>query len=324
MPEVTDSLFMPDVGKPDRKREQGRYYTESSPFRSAQFLSWAAQANLPHETVLEPFAGSNNLARMLEADGLCARFESYDLRPAAADARRADTISDFPRGHRVCVTNPPWLARNSASRNGLSFPDCRHNDLHKHCLELCLANCRHVAAIVPATFLQSGLFGDRLQSYTLLHRKLFSDTANPVCLALFGDATDSVAIHHDDRFVGNLPDLEAWLPRKRRDRKVRFNDPEGRLGLVSFDNVGGSSIRFCEARSLEGRAVKVSARFFTRIGGDFGPDLPGLVGLLNARLDEFRRETQDVFLTPFKGIHKDGCYRRRMSFRLARSFINAA
>ncbi len=305
------------------KREQGRFYTEANPFRSRQFRDWARQAGLPGATVLEPFAGSNNLVRMLEECGLCSSHSSYDLVPAAPGVRQADTIGSFPRGHDVCVTNPPWLARNSATRNGLAFPETAHDDLYKHCLGLCLDHCRHVAAIVPATFLQARLFLDRLRSYTLLHARMFADTENPVCLALFGDPTDRTEIYHDGEFVGDLDTLLGLIPSARRDRRVRFNDPDGRLGFVAFDSVREASIRFCDARELGEHPVKHSDRFFARISGDFGDRLPGLVDDLNGRVAEFRERTHDVFLTPFKGIRKDGRYRRRMSFALARRFINA-
>ena len=42
----------------------------------------------------------------------------------------------------------------------------------------------------------------------------------------------------------------------------------------------------------------------------------------NNELSEFRNSTKDVFLTPFKGLRKDGMYRRRMDYQLARNFIS--
>ncbi len=306
------------------KREQGRFYTEANPFRSDQFRTWARQAGLPGAVVLEPFAGSNNLVRMLEESDLCSRFTAFDLCPAAPDVHKADTIKSFPRGYDVCVTNPPWLARNSATRNGLAFPETTHDDLYKHCLELCLNNCQHVAAIIPATFLQACLFRERLHSYTLLHGRMFTDTENPVCLALFGDPSARTEIYHDGEFVGDLDTLLGCLPQAKGDRNVRFNDPDGELGFVAFDSVREASIRFCHATDLAQYPVKHSARFFARISGDFGGRLEGLIRDLNDQVTEFRRETWDVFLTPFKGMRRDGWYRRRMSFSLARKFINAS
>jgi len=39
-------------------------------------------------------------------------------------------------------------------------------------------------------------------------------------------------------------------------------------------------------------------------------------------LSEFRKETHDIFLTPFKGLRKDLKYRRRLDYALARNIVN--
>ena len=39
-------------------------------------------------------------------------------------------------------------------------------------------------------------------------------------------------------------------------------------------------------------------------------------------LNDFRRETYDIFLTPFKGLRKDFRYRRRLDYALARNIVN--
>ncbi len=150
---------------------------------------------------------------------------------------------------------------------------------------------------------------------------MFNDTDNPVCLALFDEkASSDVAVYYDNMFVGHLRDLETKAPAQKLDRVVRFNDPQGKLGFIAFDNTREPSIRFCEIGEIQQYSVKVSSRFFTRISGEFD-DIPELVKQLNRRLDRFRKDTYDIFLTPFKGIRKDGHYRRRMDFALARRLI---
>ena len=311
-------------GMTDSKRSNGQYFTARNPFRCPAFLAWAERLDLPRQRILEPFAGANDIIRSLQDLELCTDFASYDIRPAHDQVRPRDTLREFPSGFAVCVTNPPWLARNSATRRGLPFPDCRYDNMYKHCLELCLRNCAHVAALLPASFLQSGLFRHRLQAYVLLHAPLFRDTENPVCLALFGSGTSADAdIHYDNEFIGTLTALEQHCPRGNRDRHVRFNDPAGALGFVSFDNTRGRSIRFCPADEIAEHEIKVSSRFITRISGDLG-DVSKLVVRLNGMLDEYRDATRDLFLTPFKGIRDDGQYRRRMFFSQARRFVDAA
>ena len=48
-------------------------------------------------------------------------------------------------------------------------------------------------------------------------------------------------------YNSDLHDLEDKIPKPIQDRKVRFNNPKGELGLISFGNVQKSSVRFCEA-----------------------------------------------------------------------------
>lgn len=150
-----------------RKRQYGAYYTKQSSFELKPFRDWARSAGLDDCTVLEPFAGANDIVRMLRDSGARSRFACYDVAGGVgagrhADdgvrVRRQDTLESFPTGYRVCVTNPPRLARNSARRRGLEFrAPCRYDDVYKYALELALANCDYVAFIIPATFLRSCL-----------------------------------------------------------------------------------------------------------------------------------------------------------------------
>ena len=309
------------------KRALGKFYTRGNPFYMDPFKEWAKDAGLPDKCLLEPFAGANHIVNTLQKMGLCNSFKAYDAVPADKAVIQRDTLACFPQSFDVCVTNPPWLARNSATRRGLPFPANRYDNLYKHCLKLCLDNCTHVAALIPASFLQSKLFRDRLKTFILLHKTIFSDTENPVCLSLFGPPVASspspVNIYHDDKHIGTLEALEAKRPKNSNRKKIRFNDPDGELGFISFDNTKGPSIRFCDAKTVANYQIKVSSRFVTRIGGDF-VNLPKLLTELNTAIHKFRTETQDVFLTPFKGIRADGVYRRRMGFALARMLINAA
>ena len=310
----------------DKKRARGQFYTRGNPFALDPFTQWAKQAGLPDALVLEPFAGANHIINTLTHIGVCRDFASYDLAPDNAAVRKRNTLKNFPKGFKVCITNPPWLARNSATRRRLPYPATEYDDLYKHCLALCLNHCPYVAALIPASYLQTGLFQNRLSSYVLLHYTLFSDTENPVCLALFDDHSEAgrdVAIYYDNEFKGTLNGLRRNLPDTRRHKHLKFNDPDGTLGFVSFDNTRAPSIKFCEVEEIADYPIKVSSRFITRISGEFNTKISTLIKKLNKDLERFRLETHDVFLTPFKGLRDDQCYRRRMDFNLARKFINA-
>ncbi|MCL2038821.1 MAG: hypothetical protein FWG85_00145 [Bacteroidetes bacterium] len=49
----------------NNKRTQGQYFTKYNPFENEGFLEWAEKYNLKEQTILEPFAGANNLIDML-------------------------------------------------------------------------------------------------------------------------------------------------------------------------------------------------------------------------------------------------------------------
>ena len=309
----------------DEKRARGRYFTAANLFDTPHFRAWAADAGLPRAVLLEPFAGGGDLLAMLSDLRLRGDFYACDLLPAAPGIVWRDSLADFPRGFSVVVTNPPWLARNSATRRGLPFPQTRFDDLYKHSVDLCLRNANYVAAIIPASFLSSGLFRRRLRAVDVAGGAVFRDTENPVCLALFGPESDgAIAIYQGGVFVDELSELERHLPTPSSRRPLRFNDPEGDLGLIAIDNTRGPSIRFCEGRELADYRVGGNSRMITRIATALPGGVSRFVDLANRLLDDFRENTADVFLTPFKGLRKDGKYRRRLDFALARDFIDFA
>jgi len=300
----------------------GRYYTEGNPFLLEPFQAWAKRNRLIKSTVLEPFAGQNDLIRALREVGIAFQSKSFDIEPHDSEVEYRDTLSDFPAGFEFCVTNPPWLAKNSAKRRGLPFPDTAFDDLYKYALDLCLSQCPFVAALIPATFLKSDSFRHRLDTVMFLHdQRMFADTENPVCLALFSRNGGRIQIFNDDVSVGFLDELKQRLPDRAPEHvHLTFNAPEGDLGLIAFDDTYRPSIRFVKGRELSDYSIGFTSRMITRIHGDF-KNLNVLITDLNKDLWAFREATKDVFLTPFKGLRKDGQYRRRIDYRLARDFI---
>ena len=311
--------------KTDQKRAGGRYYTRGNPFRLNAFRAWARAAELERRTVLEPFAGAEDIPQLLEAAGYRnLRWAMFDIAPSAERVQQRDTLADFPDGFRVCVTNPPWLARNSAARRGLPFPETTpHNDLYKIALKKCLRRCRWAAAIVPEAFIRTGLFLDRLADFiSLIPRAgaMFDDTEHPVGLALFApDVSPDARVWRNDRLLGTLRQLRKRLPPPSRNREIVFNDPNGNLGLVAIDNTVSASIRFCKPEELEKYRIGAQSRFITIIRVPWEPDIDAL----NARLSAVREDTHDVFLTAFKGLRRDELYRRRLHWALARAVIDA-
>jgi len=323
----------------DEKRASGRYYTRGNPFQLEPFQTWAKASNLDQQITLEPFAGAKDIPQLIDAANLqCRNWAFFDIEPGAEGIVQRDTLADFPKGFDVCITNPPWLARNSATRRGLPFPEStRHDDLYKYALEQCLTHCRWVAAIIPEAFIRSGLFLQRLHDFISLVPQtqdktdyppdkggrgvsaMFEDTEHPVGLALFApDATSDVRIWRNNQFLGTISELRRHLPLPSANRDIVFNDPAGNLGLIAIDNTVSASIRFCPPEELKDYPIRVHCRSITKIGVPWRVD----IDLLNARLATIREKTHDVFLTAFKGIRRDGCYRRRLDWALSRAIVD--
>ena len=323
----------------DEKRASGRYYTRGNPFQLEPFQTWANASNLEQQMVLEPFAGAKDIPKLINASRLqCRDWVFFDIEPGAKGIMQRDTLADFPKGFKVCITNPPWLARNSATRRGLPFPKAtRYDDLYKYALEQCLVHCGWVAAIIPEAFIRSRLFLERLCDFiSLVPQKqdktnyppdkggrggsvMFEDTEHPVGLALFApDTTSDVRLWRNNRFLGTMNELRRHLPQPSSNRDIVFNDPKGNLGLIAIDNTVSASIRFCPAEELKDYPIRVHCRSITKIGVPWQAD----IDMLNVRLTTIREKTHDVFLTAFKGIRRDGHYRRRLDWALTRAIVD--
>ncbi len=304
------------------KRRNGQFFTEGNPFEHEAFISWAECSDITSHKILEPFAGANSLIDHLEGMGLCNNSASYDIHPSDKRVERRDTLESFPKGFEVCVTNPPWLARNSATIRGFEFPDYGYDDLYKFALEKCLQNCGWVAALVPESFICARIFQERLTDFISLNPDLFTDTGHPVGLALFNPLqTDDVNIWFGDSHISTLSDLELLRPQPLPDGPiVRFNDPSGNVGLIALDNTKTASIRFCPVEELADYKVKKTGRHITKLHVDGKVEIKRW----NEYLSEFRKKTRDVLMTCYKGIRKDGMYRRRLDWKLARGIIHRA
>jgi len=126
---------------------------------------------------------------------------SFDIEPKALDVHYRDTLKDFPIGFNICITNPPWLAKNSATKMKVPFYAGNYDDIYKYALDKCLNNCDFIAAIIPESFIRTGIFLDRLDTFISLTSNTFEDTTHPVGFALFNkENTEDTKIYRDDFF----------------------------------------------------------------------------------------------------------------------------
>ncbi|WP_426461260.1 hypothetical protein [Mycoplasma hafezii] len=316
------------------KTQLGQFFTISNPFKMIAFYKWW---NLIPEqdkhTILEPFAGTNNIPYLISEIGYTPKWECYDIflqdlnRYDEFAIQQRDTLKKFPKGLKVAITNPPYLARNSATRNKLDFYNTKYDDLYKECLKVMLDNCDYVAAIIPETFITTNEqdIKKRLKYVISLTMKMFDDTECPVCLALFTkEENDSFEIYRNDYLIGNNLDLLTYLENSKNSQEWKFNDENGEIGAILIDDTKGNSIRFVDGKEIKNK-ITVSSRSITKIKIPQNITIKKLnkfINYLNNYVNEYREKTHDVFMSSFKGLRKDQKYRRRMSFKEARRILN--
>ena len=310
----------------ESKKELGQFFTANDPFTHRAFCEWAKQFSRG-EIILEPFAGANHLIDMLQAQGLAQQFTSFDIVPAHPYVRKRDVLKNFPQGYQVCITNPPYLAKNSATRSSTPIPDLAgYDNLWKLSIHTCLEHCSYVAAIIPESFITSKAFKDRLHAVISLPTQMFSDTDQPSCLALWDPrGTKSYEIYSGEKLLGTNLELKAkmhkLLPKIKEPKQVSFNIPSGTIGIQAIDNTKKDSIAFVSGDTFQEADVKNSSRTFTRVSVDSTKPSDEIIADANALLKKYRKDTGDVFLTAFKGLRDDGKFRRRLSWDVARKIL---
>lgn len=330
-----------------QQKQLGQFYTDKNIFKSPAFIKWFnAIPEKDKQIVLEPFAGSNGIIHMLDKLGFVKSFVSYDIMPRHPDVVYKDTLTDFPQNYSLIVTNPPFLARNSASRRNLQVEFDQCNDLYELCLKKCLENSQYVAAIIPESFITNQLI-DKSRLYaviSLAEKNIFKDTEHPVCLALFNpEAKQDYDIYINDDFVGSYNTLkekedkflseflecENSIQVDSSEYKIMWHNPEGQLGIEVIDATEKKKkMHFLEGAYIKSEEVNYQTRLRTRILILDKNNKPvkkliikKIIKKANVVLSEYRKETHDVFLTAFKGLRNDGYYRRRLDFTKARLIL---
>lgn len=306
----------------NKKRALGQYFTKEAAWLNPLILSFIEH----HGTVVDPFAGGGDILKLFP-DTL-----GYDVDPTL-DWSLNDSLRHIPQGRRgdICITNPPYLAKNSACRRGMAdayryfgeHPG--YEDLYQIALHQCLASFDRVVAIVPETFLTTAHFKDRLVFVNIIEAELFADTTCPVLVAAWGrEATPDFTVYKNGKLVGSWSGITATLPPLVAEPvSMRFNDPHGELGIDCIDRLRGKTIRFCRGDDIASDRVEHTGRSVTRVslGIEVTDDL---IDACNAILDRLRQASADCLLSPFKGNMRSGERRRRLDYTLARRIVNSA
>jgi hypothetical protein len=323
------------------KVSSGAHYTESSSWLTPPVEAFIARQIEEKKLwrALDPFAGDGHLLRLMQT-----RFalSSVGMDLHAPGWIKNDSLLEIPchDGALIC-TNPPYLAKYSARRKGVwalvehYFESCAYEDLYLRAIDRMLASGMPTVAIVPETFISSGLLRLHLERIVVLERSNpFSTTETPVCVACFDPAYPSATTlcYKDDAYLGDLEALESSAHlafEETARRRIRFNVTTGALALKAVDGTQAEDrIRFMPAADFayDPGMIKESSRLMTRIHveGLEAEQMEVLVALANQELERIRLASHDMVLSPFKGNNKNGVRRRRLDYKLARAIIAAA
>jgi hypothetical protein len=334
---MTDNNAMKNSNSHLVKRSLGQYFTKGNPFLYTAFSDWLSAIPITLYTqFLEPFAGVGDIPDTIDSMGINLQWACYDKDAECVQLANSkgyksiqqDTLMQFPTGYPVVITNPPYLAKNSASRRKLDYPVNQYDDVYKFAIAKILAHTDFAAVIIPESFITQGLFHNRLSAVVSIPTLLFEDTECPVCLALFVPehmtSKDNFKLYSGDTYLGEYADLKWCNTTMAFKSEWRFNDKNGLLGLHAVDNAKENSIYFLHGDVIHPDSIKISSRAITKIGSPYldTNNIESFIESANAHLAEYRTATCDIFMTPFKGLRKDNLYRRRLDFKTARLILD--
>lgn len=311
-----------------KKIELGQFFTQSTAWLRPQIQAFFDSIQI--KRIVDPFAGEGHLLKVFES-----KYETsgYDI-DASFNWRINDGLLGIPPAERgdVCVTNPPYLAKTTATRFDRMgakkyfslYPE--FDDLYLIALEQCFKSFNWGLAIIPETYLLHTKKSKRIRTATILEDNPFIDTEFPVIAITWGpDNHDDYDIYKDSLYLGTKNSLSAKLPPKSGKRRViKFNDTGGNLGIVCIDSphdIGG--ISFTTPDKIKG-PIKCSSRTSTLVSVSSAVNTHKLIDTCNRILKKYREDTFDVFMAPFKGNDSNGRRRRRLDFATARLIIENA
>lgn len=315
------------------KTSGGKFYTTHAHWLTRPVIEFIESALKMAPGFLDPFAGEGHLLTVC-ADRFQRPVAGFDLH--AEQWTSQDSLRHIPSTPSILVTNPPYLAKHSASRKGVGasvaayYAESGLDDLYQVALLRCLAAARFTVAIIPETFLNSSFPKEALTAVSVLERNPFEDTENPVCVACFDAHTTTgetaARLFVEDQFCLSAGELGALRRTVSRDSRIRFNDPLGTIALRAVDSTdpkAPAGFLLGEGFVYDRQNIKISSRLLTYLSVPGLPTerRPALIAAANQRLAELRSASHDLALSPFKGNNREGRRRRRLDYGLARRLL---
>jgi len=316
-----------------KKRQLGQFFTKQKTWLRPHIIDFIKSTD--SKIAYDPFAGNGDLLKVLKS----LRFKKnigLDIDPILG-WKLNDSLLSIPKIEAsILITNPPYLTNYSAKRKKIYelvskyFEHCEYTDLYQLAIEKSLDN-EFGVIIVPETFINSSFPKNRLHSITILEENPFEDTENPVCVICFDKRSKSlkeIKIYKNDHLLGTMDRFEKLRMQPKRYPEIRFNAINGKIALRAVDTTNPQKpISFMKKNDLDYdlNGIKHSSRLITLIHAPTHyKKLEAIIDKSNYILNKYRKKTNDILLSPFKGNRKDGTRRRRLDYKTARAILERA
>lgn len=317
----------------NKKTELGQFFTVNPLWLKKHIENFIYDTKC--NVIYDPFAGTGELLKTV----VSLNPNNFTMIGLDIDDqfgwKHNDSLEKIPYiENAIIVTNPPYLAKQSASRKKIDlskyFQHTIYDDVYLLALENMLKAQKYVIAIIPESFINSGfLHKNLLHSITVLEENPFIDTETPVCVVCFDGNPKSqkeIKVYKNNTLISTLDDVYNSRLEPKNNIKITFNDLNGWLGLRAVDSSNDKNkISFALKDDMNydwEKNIKVSSRHITLINIDIPENLKSeFIKKLNNKIQEIREKSADLALTAFKGNTKNGVRRRRIDFRLVRAIL---
>ncbi len=319
----------------EKKIIYGQFFTKESVWIKPQIKDFILHSNCI--IAYDPFAGKGDLLKASKEILDFNMVVGLDI-DKSLDWTINDSLIKIPHiDNAIIITNPPYIAKQSASRKNLDlskyFNSSKYEDIYLIALDKMLEAQKNVVAIIPESFINSSYMQkDKLFSITILEENPFADTENPVCVVCFDGIKkplEKVKVYKNERLINSLEYIQNIRMQPKNNIKMTFNTLQGWLGLRAIDSTNDKTMigfDFKENFSYNWeKNIKASSRHFSLINLNVPiENRKNFIDECNLLVEQIRKESYDILLTPFKGNTKKGVRRRRLDFRLARAIMEIA
>lgn len=316
-----------------KKQSLGQFFTKNGFWLKDHILEFIKFTGA--KIAFDPFAGGGDLLNVAKKIGF-RKIKGFDI-DKSLNWEYNDSLLTIPKvNSSIIITNPPYLTNYSAKRKGIYenvkkyFDVCKYDDIYQLAIEKCLVNDFGIM-IIPETFINSKFPKNRLVSITIIEDQLFNDTENPICVICFDNKNkryDQIDVYKNDELLGNLGFFEKMRRVPHKNIHIKFNVRNGQIALRAVDTTNPQKpISFMRPEEIDYDLVDIkhSSRLITVIEVNANEKvIDKIIEYSNNLLFDFRKKTNDVLLSPFKGNKKNGERRRRLDYLTARAFLEDA